>query len=99
MKKDFGTLSQTIEGLKEQGYLLDFNIREECLVCNKTNSVLLPDEFEIDAVYRFEGESNPDDEAVLYAISSSQFNVKGVLVNAYGMYSDEASHALVQKLR
>lgn len=98
MKNSFGTLSQTVDGLKEQGYALDFNIREECLTCHKINTVLSPDEFEIDAVYRFEGESNPDDEAVVYAISSPAYGVKGVLVNAYGMYADEVSDALVKKL-
>lgn len=98
MKKSFGTLSQTIEGLKKEGYTMDFNVQEECLACHKTNTVLSPDEFEIDAVYRFEGESNPDDEAVVYAISSPKYGKKGVLVNAYGPYADEASNALVQKL-
>jgi hypothetical protein len=98
MQKSFGTLSQTIEGLKKEGYTIDFNINQECLTCHKTNTVLSPDEFEIDAVYRFEGESNPDDEAVVYAISSPTYRVKGVLVNAYGPYADEVSSALVQKL-
>lgn len=99
MKKNYGTLSQTVDALKEQGYDLDLNIREECLTCHRTNTVLSPDDFEIDAVYRFEGESNPDDEAVVYAISSPRYGVKGVLVNAYGIYADEASDALVEKLR
>jgi iron-sulfur cluster repair protein YtfE (RIC family) len=98
MEKSFGTLSQTVDGLKAEGYTMDFNINQECLACHKTNTVLSPDEFEIDAVYRFEGESDPDDEAVVYAISSSKYDVKGTLVNAYGTYSDEASDALVQKL-
>lgn len=98
MERNFGTLSQTIESLKKEGYTLDFNINQECLTCHKTNTVLSPDEFEIDAVYRFEGDSNPDDEAVVYAISSSKYGVKGILVNAYGPYADEASDALVQRL-
>ncbi|RYZ62114.1 MAG: phosphoribosylpyrophosphate synthetase [Chitinophagaceae bacterium] len=98
-KKEFGTLSQTIDGLAKQGYTLDFDVRQECLVCHQTNSALRPDEFEIDAVYRFEGDSNLDDEAVVYAILSAKFGVKGVLVNAYGIYADTASNELVQKLK
>ena len=98
MEKNFGTVSQTIDGLKKEGYTMDFNINQECVACHKTNIVLSPDEFEIDAVCRFEGESNPDDEAVVYAISSPKFGVKGVLINAYGTYADGASNALVQKL-
>lgn len=98
MENNFGTVSQTIDALKQQGYDLDFNIKHECLICHQTNTVLSPEDFELDAVYRFEGESNPDDEAVVYAISSPKFGVKGVLVNAYGLYADDASDALVQKL-
>jgi hypothetical protein len=98
MKNEYGTLSQTVEALQKEGYSLDFNVQQECIACHRTNTVLSPDEFEIDAVYRFEGESNPDDEAVVYAISSPRFGVKGVLVNAYGIYADGASDALVRKL-
>jgi len=98
MKKSFGTLSQTIEGLKTEGYTMDFNVNGECLVCHKTNTMLSPDEFQIDAFYRFEGESDPDDEAVIYAISSRKYGVKGTLVNAFGPYANDASDALVQKL-
>ena len=98
MKKDFGTLSQTIEGLNKKGYTMDFNIHGECLACHKTNTTLSPDDFQIDFFYRFEGESNPDDEAVVYAISSPKYGVKGTLVNAFGPYADDVSDAVVEKL-
>ena len=98
MKESYGTLSETINGLKKDGYTLDFNINREFLVCNNPNMALSPDDFEIDKVYRFEGESNPDDQSILYAISSNKYNVKGVLVNGYGIYTDEMSDALISKL-
>ncbi|HEX6915384.1 MAG TPA: hemerythrin domain-containing protein [Chitinophagaceae bacterium] len=99
MKNNYGTVSQTIAALREEGYTIDFNVTGECLSCHKTNTVLSPEEFTIDAIYRFEGESNPDDEAIVYAISSPKYNVKGTLVNAYGPYADGGSDALVQKLQ
>jgi len=99
MKESYGTLSETMDGLKHEGYDMDFNIQGECIVCHQQNTILSPDDFEIDKVYRFEGESNPDDEAVLYALSSKKFGVKGLLVNGYGISSDEASAALVEKLQ
>jgi len=69
------------------------------LACHHGNAILSPDDFEIDKIYRFEGESNPDDQAILYAISSPKFGVKGLLVNVYGISTDEASAALVAKLK
>jgi len=98
MKESYGTLSETINGLKEEGYTFDFNIREDCLVCQQNNATLSPEDFEIDKAYRFEGESNPDDASILYAISSSKFDVKGLLVNGYGISSDNVTAALVAKL-
>ncbi len=99
MKESFGTLSETINGLIKLGYTHDFNIQEDCLVCNQTNDTLSPDDFQIDKVYRFEGASDPEYQSILYAISSSKFDVKGILVNGYGISANEASSKLIEKLR
>ena len=37
--------------------------------------------------YRFEGESDPDDNAILYIIETND-GTKGTLVDAYGVYND-----------
>lgn len=99
MNENFGTLSETINGLIKLGYTHDFNIKSECIVCHQTNIILSPDDFQIDKVYRFEGASDPDYQSILYAISSIKYDVKGTLVNGYGISSDEASSKLVEKLK
>lgn len=98
MKETYGTLSETINSLKVEGYTLDFNVDQECVICHQPKITMSPDDFEIDAVFRFEGESNPDDQAILYAISSSKHNEKGVLVNGYGISAVDATDALIEKL-
>lgn len=98
MKESYGTLSQTVNGLKADGYTVDFNVRHDCLVCDTTGAELKPEEFQIDKVYRFEGPSDPADEAVVYAISSPQTGLKGTLVDGYGISSDPRSAAMVEKL-
>ena len=35
MKESYGTLSETINALKKEGYTLDFNVNEECIVAMK----------------------------------------------------------------
>jgi len=99
LPESFGTLSETLNGLIKLGYTHDFNIQEECLVCNQTNESLQPDEFKIDKVYRFEGATNPDDQSILYAISSLQFHMLGTLVNGYGISADEEVSKLIKKLQ
>lgn len=99
MNENYGTLSETVNSLVASGYTLDFNIHQECLICHHNNTVLSPDEFQIDMVYRFEGATNPDDESIVYAISSAKHGVKGILVNGYGISADETSSKLVEKLQ
>lgn len=99
LKESYGTLSETINGLIKVGYIHDFNVQEECLVCHQINKTLSPEDFQIDKVYRFEGASNPDDQSILYAISSEKFELKGTLVDGYGISSEEAAAKLIKKLR
>jgi quercetin dioxygenase-like cupin family protein len=98
MKESYGTLSETINGLKKEGYTLDFNISPDFVQGDKPNRTLSAEDFVIDKFFRFEGETNPDDQAILYAISSTKFNVKGVLVNGYGISSNHGYSTLISKL-
>ncbi len=99
MQESYGTLSQTVNGLKKDGYTLDFNVQHDCLICHEIKTVLDPENFEIDKTYRFEGDSDPADEAIVYAISSPSQGIKGVLVNGYGISADGWSAKMVAKLQ
>lgn len=96
--ENYDTVSSALNSLKARGYAKDFNIAFDKLICNDTNECLNPHEFEITEVYRFEGESNPSDEAVVYAVESKDGNMKGALVNAYGLYADSMSDEMIKKL-
>ncbi len=96
--RTYNTLSEAINDLTKKGYTANFNIKSDCLECAENELLLRPDEFEIDEIYRFQEMSDLDNESILYAISSSQNNIKGLLVNAYGIYSDTATTELISKL-
>ena len=93
----YDTMTDAVNDLKKRGYSIDFNLEEGKLICNKTPLELQPDEFEIVEVYRFEGETDPADEAVVYAIESKH-GQKGVLVNGYGPAADPESNEMIKKL-
>ena len=97
--KSYTTLSGTMEQLRKEGYTEDFNLQQNCLECRERGYQLFADEFKVDRFYRFEGESNPSDSAILYAISSDKHQVKGVLVNAYGIYSETVADEIMEKLQ
>lgn len=92
------TLSEILNKLKSEGYTVDFNLNENCLVCAGNALKINPDDFVVDRHFRFEGNTDPGDEAIVYAISSEKNNIKGVLVNAYGIYSDDMTDEMVKIL-
>lgn len=94
----YSTVSGTLNSLKEEGYVLDFNLKPDCITCDTQNIRLHPADFNIDKFYRFEGASNPDDSAIVYAISSKD-GIKGTLVDAYGVYADSQTAEMINKLK
>ena len=66
--------------------------------CKSTDIKLSPDDFVIDKFYRFEGASNPDDSAIVFAISSKD-GLKGTLIDAYGVYADSLTTEMINKLK
>lgn len=96
--KQYVTLSEQLNELRKEGYVEDFNLQQSCLECRNGQFQVFADEFKIDKYYRFEGDSNPSDQSILYAISSERHGLKGVLVNAYGIYSEQVTDEMLEKL-
>jgi hypothetical protein len=97
--KSYVTLSETLNDLRKEGYTEDFNLLQDCLECRNGQYKVFSNEFKVDKYFRFEGESNPSDSAILYAISSDRDGLKGVLVNAYGIYSESLTDEMMEKLQ
>jgi hypothetical protein len=93
----YDTVLEAVQGLKQRGYTIDFNLEPGRLVCHKTPLSLGPSDFEIAEVYRFEGDSDPADEAAVYAIESVDGR-KGMLVTGYGISAEGAGPEMVEKL-
>jgi hypothetical protein len=91
----YDTMTAAVTGLRERGYSLDFNLHENCLICN--DSRFHVEDFEITEVYRFEGDTDPADEAIVYGIESKS-GQKGILVNGFGISADSLSSDMAKKL-
>jgi hypothetical protein len=96
--KTFETLTEAMADLRKRGYRYDFNLHTDRIECPPLNLQLRPSEFHVDEVHRFEGMTNPDDSSVLYAIQSPS-GIKGILVDAYGVYAEAISPEMVKHLR
>lgn len=96
--ENYQTVVEALNGLKERGYTLDFNLVSGSLHNSTQNINLQPEDFSISEIYRFEGMSDPADNTIVYGIVSDKYNLKGVFLNAYGVYSDDVSEELLNKL-
>jgi hypothetical protein len=97
MKQQFhyATVTEAIDELRKQGFTLDFNLKENHIA---EGEMLYPaDEFEIVDLYRYEGLSDPADEATVYALASAS-GLRGILVSGYGISTDEASTETLKQL-
>ena len=77
-------MSEAIRRLRAAGYVIDFSaVAGAKLRCGECGELVAADAVTIDEIVRFEGESNPDDEAILLAITSPCGH-RGQLSAAYG---------------
>ena len=99
-KPTYETVSGAINDLIKRGYTTDFYIEatKDYIVGRKSDLALSEKDFVIDEIHRFEGETDPGDSMIIYAISSNKHDVKGVLLNAYGVYADTDTSTIISHL-
>ena len=96
--KTYNNLVEATNELMKRGYTENLSLDGETVDAADKSIKMNASDFEIDEFYRFEGESNPDDMSIVYAVSSSKYDLKGVLVNAFGTYANNSSSAIHAKL-
>jgi hypothetical protein len=92
----YETVSMAISELKKKGFILDFNLEANCLVCNNEKYDVA--DFEIVDVYRYEGITDPADEATVYAIASAA-GIKGIFVTGNNNSLSSMQTELLAKLK
>jgi hypothetical protein len=91
------TLTHVVDELTRRGYNEHFRVADGRLDVIGTGQRFEPEDVVIRGYYRFEGVSDPDDMAIVYAIETKS-GVRGILVDAFGVYSDPLIGAAVQQM-
>ncbi|PIQ20454.1 MAG: hypothetical protein COW65_14940 [Cytophagales bacterium CG18_big_fil_WC_8_21_14_2_50_42_9] len=86
-KKELTTQVKIEARLNEEGFTKDFRVTESRLCAYDNDKTYGPEEVKIIDFFRFEGESNPDDMAILYAIECND-GTRGTISNSYGPLAD-----------
>ena len=82
------TLSHRLNRAMKDGYTDNLKVTKQGLYSSVKDKTYAPAEVRIIDFYRFEGQSDPADNAIMYVIETGD-GVKGTLVDAYGAYADE----------
>ncbi|MET0759962.1 MAG: hypothetical protein ABWZ56_06050 [Flavobacterium sp.] len=86
----YATVSEALNELNEKGFTIDFNLHEEDIKKN-------PHQYVIEHVYRYEGDTDPGDEAVVYGIETSS-GQKGVFVAGFAANSENDAARILNEL-
>ena len=92
----YRTLLEAVSDLRSKGYTDEITLTENGL-CNMAGP-LDPSSFTIDSFHRFEGPSDPADMSIVYAVSSQQHGLKGLLIGDYGANAQAYIHRMVAPL-
>jgi hypothetical protein len=90
-------LDKCLSNLEERGFRDEYKLENGRLLCLTTGKTFSPNDVKAVNFYRFEGVSDPDDMAILYAIETKDGR-KGTLIDAYGYYASEEMGEFMQSV-
>ena len=85
--EDLKTMVSCINSLSKLGFTEDYKVTDRGMKSIQSNRFYKPEEINVLNFYRFEGNSDPADSSILYAIETKD-QTRGTLVDAYGPYAD-----------
>jgi len=88
------TLAGVMDDLTRQGFTEQFRAVSGGVRGVQSGKTFGVGQVTIAAYHRFEGISDPDDMAIVYAIESTA-GIRGTLIDAFGVYADPAMAAVL----
>lgn len=92
------TVTEALALLAAEGYTEDYNLQGRAVTCPGCRSVHDLESAVVERQYRFEGPSDPADEAIVLGLHCVSCGTRGVLVSAFGPDTDPGLVALLKRL-
>ena len=96
--KTYMTMADAMRDLERRGFTANFEPIAKALHVLGREKTYQPSDLTIVEHHRFEGASDPDEMSVVYAIEA-QDGTRGVLVDAYGVYSNPDLSAFLKDVQ
>jgi hypothetical protein len=82
------SLAEILTKCEQQGFTERFIVLKDALYAPSTDNRYSPEEMLIQGVYRYEGLTDPSDNAIVYMLTTNE-GVKGSFIDAYGVYAND----------
>jgi hypothetical protein len=96
--KTYTTMADAMRDLERRGFTANFEPIGKALHVMGNKKTYQPAELTIVEHHRFEGASDPDEMSVVYVIEARD-GTRGVLVDAYGVYSNPDLSAFLKDVQ
>lgn len=92
------TLTEALDRLEARGFAKSFIARPTGQLEVRGWPRMDPEELILEETVRFEGQSDPDDEMVLFALRTGDWSLRGTFLANYGPKMEPESVAAVRRL-
>jgi hypothetical protein len=93
------TMTEVLARYDQKGYEGSFSARPEGMVfCHACRDLTPADQVPLEALHRFEGTSDPQDENVVVALECPNCGALGTLVLPYGSHASPDEHQVLSAL-
>ena len=91
-------MTEAMEGLTKRGFTANFEFLNKTFQAVNSGKTFTADELAIVEHHRFEGASDPDDMAVLYAIEAAD-GTRGTIADAFGPQANPDLGAFLKNVK
>lgn len=91
------TLTAVLHKAVNEGYVTNFTVTKQGICTHEAGVCYLPEDIKVVNFFRFEGDSDPGDNTILFIIETTD-GLKGTLVDAYGPYADPIINAFMKRV-
>lgn len=94
----YGTVTEALNDLARRGFTANLEYLDGAFTAVDSGRSFKAEELTIVEHHRFEGETDPSDMAVVYAIESRD-GTRGVVVDAFGVYANPRLGEFLHRVR
>ncbi len=95
---NYRTLTEALTQLRRKGFTEGFKLEDKKLKCLESGKSYTPDDLRIVEYHRFEGESNPSDMSVVFAVKCKD-GAQGTIISSYGTYANMPLITFMDKVK